>query len=188
MRRTYGVTVTRIERGGFEFNQNSKWRLERGDVLTIVSSENRLDDVEKLFSKKKLAITNVHILSLSLILVIGVLAGMVPIHLPGLGTITLGVAGGPLFIALIIGHFGKIGPIHARYYQPSNQIIRDIGLVLFLAGAGTTAGKGIIEVIQQEGFNLVIGGSIITMVPIIAGFFIARKLFGLSVKIGRAHV
>ena len=99
----------------------------------------------------------------------------------GLGTITLGVAGGPLFIALIIGHFGKIGPIHARYYQPSNQIIRDIGLVLFLAGAGTTAGKGIIEVIQQEGFNLVIGGSIITMVPIIAGFFIARKLFGLSV-------
>ncbi|HAQ07159.1 MAG TPA: YidE/YbjL duplication [Bacillus bacterium] len=180
-RRNYGVTVTRIERGGFEFNQNPKWRLERGDILTLVSSEDRLDDVEKLFSKKKLAVTNVHILSLSLILVIGVLAGMLPIHLPGLGTITLGVAGGPLFIALIIGHFGKIGPIHARYYQPSNQIIRDIGLVLFLAGAGTTAGKGIIEVIQQEGFNLVIGGSIITMVPIIAGFFIARKLFGLSV-------
>jgi putative transport protein len=180
-RRNYGVTVTRIERGGFEFNQDAKWRLERGDVLTLVSSENRINEVEKLFSKKKMTVTNVHILSLSLILVLGILAGMIPVHLPGLGTITFGVAGGPLFIALIIGHFGKLGPIHARYYQPSNQVIRDIGLVLFLAGAGTTAGKGIVSIIQQEGFNLVFGGAVITIVPMIAGYFIARKLFKLSV-------
>lgn len=181
LRRTYGVTVTRIERGGFEFNQNSKWRLERGDVLTLVSSEDRLDDVEKLFNRKKLTVTNIHILSLSLVLLLGVLAGMIPFHFPKLGTITFGVAGGPLFIALIIGHFGKLGPIHARYYQPSNQVIRDIGLVLFLAGAGTTAGEGIVKVIQQEGFNLVIGGAIITILPVVAGFFIARKLFRLSI-------
>ncbi|WP_349237088.1 TrkA C-terminal domain-containing protein [Bacillus sp. REN3] len=181
LRQKYGVTVTRIERGGFEFNQKPKWRLERGDVLTLVSSEDRLDDIEKLFSKKKLSVTNVHILSLSLVLLLGIMAGMLPIHMPGLGTITFGVAGGPLFIALIIGHFGKLGPIHARYYQPSNQVIRDIGLVLFLAGAGTTAGRGIVDVIQQEGFNLVIGGAIITTLPVIAGFFIARRLFGLSV-------
>lgn len=181
LRRNYGVTVTRIERGGFEFNQSSKWRLERGDVLTLVSSEDRLNDVEKLFSRKKLTVTNIHILSLSLILLLGVLAGMIPIHLPGLGTITFGVAGGPLFLALIIGHFGKLGPIHARYYQPSNQVIRDIGLVLFLAGAGTTAGQGIVEVIQQEGFSLLIGGAIITIVPMLAGYTLARKLLRLSV-------
>jgi putative transport protein len=181
LRRTYGVTVTRIERGGFEFNQNPKWRLERADVLTLVSSEDRLNDIEKLFSRKKLTVTNIHILSLSLILLLGVLAGMIPIHLPGLGTITFGVAGGPLFLALIIGHFGKLGPIHARYYQPSNQVIRDIGLVLFLAGAGTTAGQGIIEVIQQEGISLLLGGAIITIVPLLGGFLLARKLLGLSV-------
>lgn len=181
LRRTYGVTVTRIERGGFEFNQNPKWRLERGDVLTLVSSEDRLNDIEKLFSRKKLTVTNIHILSISLILLLGVLAGMIPIHLPGLGTITFGVAGGPLFLALIIGHFGKLGPIHARYYQPSNQVIRDIGLVLFLAGAGTTAGQGIVEVIQQEGISLLVGGAIITIVPLVGGYFLARKLLGLSV-------
>jgi putative transport protein len=181
LRSSYGATVTRIERGGFEFNQGPKWRLERGDVLTIVSSEDRLNKVEKLFSKKKLTVTNIHLLSLSLILLMGIIAGMIPIHLPGLGTITLGVAGGPLFIALMIGHFGKLGPIHARYYQPSNQVIRDIGLVLFLAGAGTTAGTGIVDVVQQEGLRLVIGGAIITTFPIIAGYFIARKLFGLSI-------
>ncbi len=180
LRRDYGVTVTRIERGGIEYSQNIRMRLERGDVLTIVSSEDRLNDVEKLFTRNKLTITNVHIFSLSVILLLGIFLGMFPIHLPGLGTLTLGIAGGPLFVALIIGHFGKLGPIKARYYQPSNQVIGDIGLALFLAGAGTTAGQGIVDVIQSEGIRLVIAGAIITIVPIITGFFIARKLFHLS--------
>nr|WP_255639824.1 TrkA C-terminal domain-containing protein [Aquibacillus saliphilus] len=181
LRRNYGVTVTRIERGGFESNQNAKIRLERGDVLTIVSSEDRLNEVEKLFTRRTLAVTNVHIFSLSIILLFGILLGMVPIHIPGLGTISLGVAGGPLFVALIVGHFGKIGPIQARYYQPSNQVIRDIGLVLFLAGAGTTAGQGLVDVVQTEGLRLVFGGTLITIVPIIAGFLLARKAFKLSI-------
>ncbi len=180
LRRIYGVTVTRLERGGIEYSQNARMRLERGDVLTIVSSEDRLNDVEKLFSNKSLTVTNVHIFSLSIILLIGIIFGMIPIHLPGLGTVTLGVAGGPLFVALIIGHFGKLGPIQARYYQPSNQVIRDLGLVLFLAGAGTTAGQGIVEVVQTEGVRLVLGGGIITIVPIVAGFLVARHLFRLS--------
>lgn len=180
LRKTYGVTVTRFERGGFEYNQNPKWRLERGDVLTIVSSEDRLNEVETLFSKNHLTVTNVHILSLSFILLIGIVVGMIPIYLPGLGTIQFGVAGGPLFVALIIGHFGKLGPIQARYFQPSTRVVSDIGLVLFLAGAGTTAGQGIVDVIQKEGLGLVFGGSLITLTPILAGFFIARKWFKLN--------
>ncbi|KHF38960.1 aspartate:alanine exchanger family transporter [Halalkalibacter okhensis] len=180
LRRMYGVTVTRMERGGFEFNQNSKWRLERGDVLTLVSSEDRLNIVEKLFNKKSLTVTNVHIFSLSLILLIGIIVGMVPIHLPYLGTITLGVAGGPLFAALLIGHFGKLGPIRARFFQPSNQVIRDIGLVLFLAGAGTTAGQGLVDVVQKEGISLVLGGALITIIPIFFGYIVARRICKLS--------
>ncbi|MFC4322913.1 aspartate:alanine exchanger family transporter [Litchfieldia salsa] len=181
LRRDYGVTVTRIERSGLEYSQNSRMRLERGDVLSIVSSEDRLNDVEKLFTRKTLTVTNVHIFSLSIILLVGILVGMIPIHLPGLGIITLGVAGGPLFVALIIGHFGKLGPIQARYYQPSNQVIRDIGLALFLAGAGTTAGQGIVEVIQTEGLSLLVGGALITILPMVVGFLLARKLFRLSI-------
>lgn len=180
LRKEYGITVTRIERNGIHLNQNPKMRLSRGDVLTIVSSDDRLDRVEKLFTKRDLTITNVHIFSLSLILLIGILIGMIPIYLPGLGTITLGVAGGPLFAALIISHFGNVGPIHARYYVPANQVISDIGLVLFLAGVGTNAGQGLVEVIQTEGIRLMIGGTIITVVPIIVGFYVARKLFKFS--------
>lgn len=181
LRSTHGITVTRMVRGGIEYNQNPKWRLERGDVLTMVSSEDRLREVEQLFSRQKLAVVNVHILSLSFILLIGIIVGMMPIRLPGLGTITLGVAGGPLFIALIVAHFGKIGPIQARYFQPSNQVVRDIGLALFLAGAGTTAGQGLVEVLQNEGIRLIIGGAMITMTPILFGYFIARKVFRLNV-------
>src|SRR5699024_10944898 len=135
-------------------------------VLTIVSSNDRLDEVEKLFTKKNLTITNVHIFSLSMILLIGILVGMIPIYLPGLGTVTLGVAGGPLFTALVISHFGNVGPIRARLYAPANQVISDIGLVLFLAGVGTTAGDGLLTVIQTEGLKLMVGGTIITVVPI----------------------
>jgi putative transport protein len=181
LRASYGVTVTRMERSGIEYNQNPKWRLERGDVLTMVSSEDRLNEVEKLFNRKRLAVVNVHLLSLSFIILIGVLVGMIPIYLPGLGTITLGVAGGPLFVALIIAHFGKLGPIQARYFQPSNQAVRDIGLALFLAGAGTTAGQGLVEVVQREGISLLVGGSIITMAPILAGYFMCRFVLRFSV-------
>ncbi len=181
LRRDYGVTVTRKERAGIELNLNPGTRLERGDILTIVSSADRLEKVEELFVRKKVDVTNVHILSLSIILLIGILLGMIPFHLAGLGTIKLGVAGGPLIAALIIGHFGKLGPIHVRYYGPSNQVISDLGLVIFLAGAGTTAGHGLVDVIQSEGIRLLIGGILITTIPIVIGYVVARFLFKFSI-------
>ncbi len=180
LRRNYGVTVTRIERGGFEFNQHPGWRLETGDILTVVSSEDRIAEVERLFSRRELEVTNIHILSLSLILLIGVLVGTIPLYIPGLGSMTLGTAGGPLLAALIIGHFGKLGPIRARFFQPSNEVIRDLGLVLFLAGAGTTAGAGLVEVLAEEGLQLLAAGVVITIVPLLLVFLAAKKLFHLS--------
>lgn len=181
LREKYSVTVTRLERGGFEFNPSATWRFESGDVLTVVCSPERIKAVQDLFGTKQFQETNVHIFSLSIILLLGIIVGMMPISVPGLGTMTLGVAGGPLLIAIIIGHFGKVGPIHARYYQPSNRVIRDVGLVLFLAGAGTTAGSGIVEVVRTQGVGLIIGGALITIIPMVIAFVIALKLFHLSI-------
>lgn len=180
LRHHYGITVTRIERNGIELNQHPKMSLSRGDVLTIVSTVERLDQVEQLFTKRDLSVTHVHIFSLSLMILLGILVGMIPIYIPGLGKITLGVAGGPLFVALIISHFGNVGPIHARYYIPANNVIRDLGLALFLAGVGTNAGEGLVEVIRSQGFKLMIGGAIITIIPIFVGFYVARKVFHFS--------
>ncbi|RFA32744.1 YidE/YbjL duplication [Virgibacillus dokdonensis] len=181
LRRDYGATVTRIERDGIELNQNPNTPLLRGDVLTMVSSENRLDEIEKFFSRKKLSVTNIHILSISVTLLVGILVGMLPIPIPGLGTMQLGLAGGPLIVALIIGHFGKLGPIHVRYYGPAIHVISELGLVLFLSGAGTTAGQGLIDVIQKQGIVLVVSGTIITTVSILCGYLVARKLFKFGV-------
>ncbi|MUV36781.1 putative transporter [Lentibacillus sp. JNUCC-1] len=181
LRQEYGTTVTRIERSGLELYQNPNMPLIRGDVLTMVSSESRLDEVSNLFAQKKLSVTNIDIFSISITLLIGILIGMIPFHIPELGTIKLGTAGGPLFAALVIGHFGKLGPIHVRYHGQSNHVVQELGLVLFLAGAGTTAGQGLLEVVQEEGFRLIFGGTLITVIPVIIGFFIARKLFKLSI-------
>lgn len=181
LRKKYGVTITRIERGGFEFNQSPTWPLEQGDILTVVSTEGRLNEIEHLFSRRKLEVTNIHLFSFSLILFLGVLIGMIPLYIPSIGIITLGIAGGPLFVALVIGHYGKIGPIRARFFQPSNQVIGDIGLAMFLAGAGTTAGAGIVEIIQQEGARILLAGAIITIIPLISGYFVGKKFFNLSI-------
>jgi len=113
-------------------------------------------------------------------LLIGVALGMIPIYIPGLGTITLGLAGGPLFAALIVGHFGKIGSVRARFYPPANKAIGDIGLVLFLAGAGTKAGNGLLEILKNEGLTLFIAGAVITTVPLFVGYFLARKFMRLN--------
>lgn len=181
LRDKYGVNVTRIERGGFEFNQSPTWRFEKGDIITVLCSPERIGPVEELFGSKQLTETNVHLLSFSFILLIGILVGMIPIDLPWLGDISLGMAGGPLFVAIVFGHFGKIGPIQARFYQPSLRVTRDIGMVLFLAGAGTTAGSGIVDVIVQQGFGLVIGGAIITTMPLLIAMLVSKKVFHLSI-------
>src|SRR5699024_390612 len=78
-------------------------------------------------------------------------------------------------------HFGKLGPVHVRYYGPANLVVQELGLVLFLAGAGTTAGQGLVEVIQTEGLKLVFGGTLITIMPVIIGYLIAKKIFKLSI-------
>ena len=181
LREEYSVTITRLERAGYEFPPAANWRFERGDVLTVVCSPERIKAVQELFGTRQHEEANIHIFSLSIIVLIGILIGMVPIHIPGLGSMTLGVAGGPLLIAIIIGHFGKVGPIQARFYQPSNRVIRDVGLVLFLAGAGTTAGSGLVEVVMNEGVGLIIGGALITLIPMFVSFIIAKKLFHLSI-------
>ncbi|WP_353893902.1 TrkA C-terminal domain-containing protein [Proteinivorax hydrogeniformans] len=181
LRNEYGTTVTRIERSGFEFNQSPNWRLDQGDILTVVGCETRLNETERFFSRRKLKVTNIHLFSFSLILLMGIVIGVMPIYIPSLGTINLGTAGGPLFAALIIGHFGKIGPIRARFFKPSNQVLGDIGLALFLAGAGTTAGAGVVEVIQQEGVNVLLAGAIITTVPLLGGFILGTKVFKLNI-------
>ena len=109
------------------------------------------------------------------------------IALPGyaLGSISikglsLGTSGGPLLTGLLMGHFVHIGPV-ISVPKPTLEVLREVGLALFLMGAGTNAGKGFLEILQQHGAALFLLGALMTLLPMIAGYFAARKIFGIDV-------
>lgn len=116
----------------------------------------------------------------SVAVVLGLLLAKLNIPLPGGMSFNLGTAGGPLISGLILGHFGKIKNISIRVNKNTTSIIRELGLALFLSGAGTEAGKGFIETISNYGIILVPIGILFTIIPTFVGFLLATKVFRLE--------
>ncbi len=175
-----GVTVTRVKRSGIEFLPKPGIKLDKGDVCTVVGTDKAIKELEDLFGSQHLQVTELDMLSTSIILLTGLAIGMVPITIPGIGSIQIGVAGGPLFTGLIASHLGRIGPLNARFSRSGLDTINSLGLSLFLAGAGTSAGSGFVEVIATHGIGIFAGGAIITLVPMISAYWLALKLFKLN--------
>jgi len=118
--------------------------------------------------------------SFALVVVLGILLGSVTIPLGGGAEFSLGTTGGPLVAALVIGHFGHIGPIDLRVRKPALETFRELGLMLFLIGAGTEGGNSFVSKLQEEGAMLFVYGAIITILPMIVGYFLAAKSLKLS--------
>lgn len=112
--------------------------------------------------------------------VLGILLGSISIPLPGGASFSLGTTGGPLIMCLIFGHFGRIGRINLTVKKDVLEIFRELGLVLFLIGAGTDGGSGFVQIIKDEGVMLFVYGAIMTLVPMILGYIVARYLLKLS--------
>ena len=127
--------------------------LELGDRIRVVTQRERLDEVSKYLGDSMKAITETDFLSLSLGIVLGVLLGMVPIPLPNNMTFKLGFAGGPLIVSLILGRLERTGPITWSLPFNANLLLRQVGLVFFLAGIGSRAGLGFIQTLQAGGFR-----------------------------------
>ena len=113
--------------------------------------------------------------------VLGLILGAIKIPLPGGAQFSLGTTGGPLIMGLIFGHFAKIGPVDITVPTPVLKTFRELGLVLFLIGAGLDGGAGFVATLKEQGIMLFIYGAIFTMVPMIVGYFIAAKLLKLSI-------
>ena len=116
------------------------------------------------------------LLPLSLALVLGILLGKVSIPLPGGMSFSLGTAGGPLFTGLIIGHFGHVGKFSLTAPSSTLKVLRELGLCLFLLGAGTDAGAGFVEVLLAQGPKLFLLGVLVTLVPMILSCLLAKLL------------
>jgi putative transport protein len=179
LERRFNATITRLRRGDVEFVPNPNTVLELGDRIRVVTQRERLDEVSRFLGDSMKAIAETDFLSLSLGIVLGVLLGMVPIPLPNNMSFKLGFAGGPLIVSLILGRLERSGPITWSLPFNANLLLRQVGLIFFLAGIGSRAGLGFIQTLRAGGFTLVLASGLITSAVTIAAIVIGYKGFKL---------
>jgi putative transport protein len=177
----YEVVVTRLWRDELEFVPHGETTLEVGDTVRIVGEADDCDRFVPLVGHQERKLNETRFLPVLLGLMLGAYVGVFPLQLPGGISIKLGMAGGPLFVALIIGHFGRLGRMRFRLPLAANYFIRELGLILFLASAGTSAGTHFMEVVRNNGASLFLAGALITLVPLSTSYLIARKFFKLDI-------
>jgi putative transport protein len=176
VREAYQITITRVRRAGIELLATPDLRLQLGDRLTVVGELEKVNKVAEVFgnSTKKLDAPNLAALFFGIIL--GVTLGTLPIALPGLSQpFKLGLAGGSLIIAIIIGAFGPKWHIVTYTTSSANLMIREIGISLFLAAVGFGAGKTFIPTLVGGGYVWIGYGVIITLLPVLLIGILARK-------------
>lgn len=113
------------------------------------------------------------LLAFAVAAIIGIVLGKIKIPLPGGAEFSLGTSGGPLLAGLVMGHFAHIGPVSISVPKKTLDVVREVGLALFLMGAGTEAGKGFLAVLAEQGVSLFLWGVVMTTVPMIVGYILA---------------
>lgn len=178
--RNYGIVVTSITRLGLTFVPNANTVIERHDHLTCVGRVDDLKNFSIAVGHRSSAIDATCLLSLSAGLTFGIILGMLPFGLPGGPPITLGLAGGPLFVALILGHFGKVGPVVGFIPRPTRMLLQELGLVFFLANAGVRGGGALASTLQEHGFTLFALGVCVSALPLIVAWPIATRFLKMN--------
>ena len=116
----------------------------------------------------------------TLALTLGILLGNVRVPLPGGAEFSLGTTGGPLIVGLLFGHYAHIGPVDISISHSMLKVLRELGLMLFLVGAGVQGGAGFVETLRSEGGMLFVYGAVMTLIPMLVGYVVAAKLLKLS--------
>lgn len=178
----YGVSVTRVTRAGMELFADPKLVLQIGDRLMVTGSEENVNYVANLLgnSVKRLDAPNVGAIFFGIL--IGILVGMIPISIPGVAVpVKLGLAGGPLVVAILIGAFGYKFKITTYTTTSANLMLREVGLILFLASVGIQAGATFWDtLVQGDGLTYVWTGFLITIIPILIVGIIGRLKFKIN--------
>ncbi len=175
IREAYGVTITRVLRSGVEFVARPNMLLQMGDSIQVVGSEGDIDRLAKLVGNKPESLDNPNLVPIFAGIALGVLFGSLPIKFPGIPQpIKLGLAGGPLIIAILLGHFGPKLRITTYTTLSANKMIREIGINLFMAAVGLGAGENFVAAIVGGGYWWILYGVLITLIPIIITGFIGR--------------
>lgn len=176
----YTVVITRIRRQGVEFTPTGRTTLEMGDHIRVVGDKNAVQEFVRLVHGRPHKAEETNMLPFLTGLLAGILLGAIPVTLASGVQVRLGSAGGAFLVSLLVGHFGGIGPL--RLYVPAAARIlsRELGLMLFLAGAGINAGANFLETLQQHGLSLFLGGALITLAAVLAGLALMHLYFRMN--------
>jgi putative transport protein len=178
----FNSRVTRVYRTGLELLANDELVLHYGDKLRVVGAETDLVQIEKLVGNSEKRLQEPQLLSIFLGIILGVFVGSIPFFLPGLSVpVKLGMAAGPLLVAILISRFGGISSLHSYLQQSALLFMKDFGISLFFASIGIHAGETFYHTfITYNGWVWVLYGLIITITPILVMLIIARYVFKLN--------
>ncbi|GAB6976949.1 putative transporter [Prevotella falsenii] len=178
-RSIYGVNVTRISRQGMDLFASNHHHFQVGDKIMVVGFEENVQRVAELMGNSQKRLNAPNIATIFIGIVIGILFGSLPLAIPGMPVpLKLGLAGGPLIIAILLGRFGYHMKLVTYTTTSANMMLREIGLALFLASVGIKAGAGFWEtVVQGDGLKYVYTGFLITIIPILIIGTIARMKY-----------
>ena len=177
----FSVVLTRVRRESLEFVPRGDFVLEIGDQIRAVGYEPDVRRFAEAVGIHERRVYETGIPAFAVGLVVGLLIGLTPIPLPGVGTIKLGLAGGPLFAGLLFGHFGRIGRLRVYVPMAARYLMRELGLVLFLVSAGVEAGARLVPTLQSQGAALLLLSAVTVTVATLIGFVLSFVVFRQSV-------
>lgn len=182
IRHLHGINVTRVMRAGVELVATPGLGLQVGDKLTVVGSELAIDKVSSILGNSLKRLKEPNLIPIFIGIALGVVLGSIPITISGVPQpVKLGLAGGPLIVSILLSRFGYRYRLVTYTTQSANLMLREIGLALFLACVGLSAGEGFVDTIVNRGGLAWIGyGFIITMLPLLIIGFVAKGFFHLN--------
>ena len=181
IRSSCGVTITRINRAGIDLVAAGNLELQLGDRVTVVGPELSVAQAEKRFGNSLKRLRHPNLIPIFIGVALGVILGSISFHLPGIPQpVKLGLAGGPLIIAILIGRYGPHYKLVTYTTMSANLMLREVGISLFLAGVGLGAGDNFVPTIVNGGYMWILYGALITIIPLLLGGIIGKVLLKLN--------
>jgi putative transport protein len=174
----FPVQLLHVRRYDADIVPSPDLTLEFGDRVGVLMPPDRKDEVRRYFGDTVKSAAEFSYVSLGVGMVLGVLLGLIPIPIPGVGTVTLGIGGGPLIVALIAGKLRRTGPLLWVMPLPANIVLRNFGLALFLATVGINAGQPFVKTVSETGLILLLIGAAVllatVLIVLLVGYYLMR--------------
>lgn len=179
----YGAVITRVRRGDVDITPDAEFELMLGDRARVVAPLERMPVLNALLGDSARRVAEVDLITFGLGIALGLLLGTLPVPLPGGARFSLGSAGGPLVVGLILGRLGRSGPLVWTPPYSANMTLRQLGLVLFLAGVGIKAGSNLASASASGAWLLLGAGAVVTSVVVVLSIFVGYRLFRIPLAV-----